>query len=152
MTEEATPAALRLSEGLAGLRGWWSAWRSRRYWTPERQLEHLRLMVQGDHRWLAHDKTADALTTRYLAALEPDWYTRYHADICHFRREIGLEPVTAFTAINSTENVARLNRIASGTPKYGDGPLPERGWDGDPWKADRDAQMNPATDGDPGRF
>lgn len=86
-------------------------------------------MVQGDYRWLAHDKTADALTTRYLAALGPDWMRVAHADPCHFRREIGLEPVTAFTKINSHENIERLNRIARGEPEYSDGPLPERGWD-----------------------
>ena len=117
-------------DGMVGrLRAWWQERACRRYWTAERQLEHLRLMVQGDHRWLANDKIADALTTRYLAALAPDWYTRYHTDICQFRREIGLEPVTAFTKINSPENLARLNRIARGEPKYIDGPLPETGWD-----------------------
>ena len=108
---------------------WWRAWKRRRYWTAERQLEHLRLLVQADHRWLAHDKTADALTQRYLAALAPDWMTRTHADPCHFRRQIGLEPVTAFTAITSAENIERLRRIAAGEPTYSDGPLPERGWD-----------------------
>lgn len=71
----------------------WHAWRRRRRWTAERQLEHLRLLVQGDHRWLAHDKTADALTTRYLAALADDWYQVVHTDASEFRREIGLEPL-----------------------------------------------------------
>ena len=104
-------------------------WRRRSYWTPERQLENLRILVQGDHRWLAHDKTADALTTRYLDALAPDWYQRVHADPCHFRRAIGLEPRTAFSAINEPENLASLNRIATGQPRYSDGPLPETGWD-----------------------
>ena len=69
------------------------AWRKRRYWTPERQLENLRIMVMGDHRYLAHDKTADALTERYLAALAPDWYQRVHVDPWHFRQSIGLEPL-----------------------------------------------------------
>jgi hypothetical protein len=96
----------------------WRAWRRRRYWTPERQLEHLRNMVQGDHRWLAHDKTADALTTRYLAALAPDWMSRQHAWPDRFRREIGLCP-----------HEARRQRAASGEVAYTDGPLPERGWD-----------------------
>jgi hypothetical protein len=76
--------------------GAWRAWRRRRYWTAERQLENLRNMVQGDHRWLAHDKVADALTTRYLAALAPDWMSRAHACPDHFRREIGLEPPHTF--------------------------------------------------------
>ena len=48
--------------------------------------------MHGDHRWLAHDKTANALTTRYLAALAPDWYKVQHADISQFRRANGLEP------------------------------------------------------------
>jgi hypothetical protein len=85
----------RLAEG-------WRAWRRRRYWTSERQLDYLRTLLQADHRWLAHYKTADALTTRYLAALAPDWYSRVHADACCFRREIGLEPLTALSALNST--------------------------------------------------
>lgn len=108
---------------------WVRRWRDSRRWTAEMQLEHLRVLMQGDHRWLAHDKTADALTTRYLAALAPDWYKRVHTDVCHFRRDIGLEPVTVFSAINSPENLARLNRIAQGEPAYSHGPLPERGWD-----------------------
>ena len=111
------------------LRAWVSAWRKRRYWTAERQLEHLRQLVQADHRWLAHDKTADALTTRYLAALAPDWMRTVHTDIAIFRREIGLEPKNPFSEMTSPENLARLNRIAQGTPQYVDGPLPERGWD-----------------------
>lgn len=96
----------------------WRAWKRRRYWTAERQLEHIRLMVQADNRWLAHDKTADALTTRYLAALAPDWMSRYHADPDAFRRAIGLCP-----------HEARRQRIERGEPAYSDGPLPERGWD-----------------------
>ena len=120
---------LGLGEGLAVLRGWWRAYKHRREWTPERQLENLRNMVQADHRWLAHDKTADMLTCRYLAALAPNWMSVVHTDPCHFRRELGLEPVTAFTKINSPENLARLNRVALGEPQYKDGPLPETGWD-----------------------
>lgn len=112
----------RLAEG-------WRAWRRRRYWTSERQLDYLRTLLQADHRWLAHDKTADALTTRYLAALAPDWYSRVHADACCFRREIGLEPLTAVSALNSAERVERMRRVSSGELRYVDGPMPERGWD-----------------------
>jgi hypothetical protein len=72
------------------------AWRRRRYWTPERQLENLRNLVMGDHRYLAHDQVADALTARYLAALAPDWYKTAHADSWHFRKAIGLEPDYGF--------------------------------------------------------
>jgi hypothetical protein len=70
----------------------YSAWRSRPRWTAEQQLEHLRLLVQGDHRWLAHNPVADALTARYLDALATDWYARVHQDSAYFRRSIGLEP------------------------------------------------------------
>ena len=43
----------------------WRKWRLRRYWTQARQVEHLRTMLIADHRWLAADRTADALTERY---------------------------------------------------------------------------------------
>jgi hypothetical protein len=118
MEQSNPPALVRLSEGLGVLRGWWRAWGRRREWTPERQLEHLRQMVHDDHRWLAHDKTASALTTRYLAALAPDWMSRQHAWPDRFRREIGLCP-----------HEARRQRVDSGEVAYSDGPLPERGWD-----------------------
>ena len=125
------------SEPVAGLvertvrrvAGAWRAWRHRRYWTAERQLEHLRLLVEGDHRWLAHDKVADALTTRYLAALAPDWMSRVHAWPDKFRRDIGLEPQHAFRVAEPAEVLARAKRLERGEPIYSDGPLPERGWD-----------------------
>ena len=111
------------------LAGWWRARQRRRYWRAERQLENLRNMVQGDHRWLAHDKVADALTTRYLAALAPDWMSRVHADPSNFRRAIGLEPQHGFTVADPAEVLARAQRWERGEPLYSDGPLPERGWD-----------------------
>lgn len=112
-----------------GIRAWLRSWRRRRTWTLEMQLEHLRQLVMADHRWLAHDKTASALTERYLAALAPDWMSRTHMDVCHFRREIGLEPNHAWRDFGSPEHLQRLDRIARGKPKFADGPLPERGWD-----------------------
>ncbi len=115
------PVGALLVRGVRRVAGAWHAWRRRRYWTAERQLEHLRLMVQEDHRWLAHDKTADALTTRYLAALAPDWMSRQHAWPDRFRREIGLCP-----------HEARRQRVDSGEVAYSAGPLPEHGWDGTP--------------------
>lgn len=135
------PFGLRLSEGLGVLRGWWRAWKHRREWTPERQLENLRNMVQGDHRWLAHDKVADALTTRYLAALAPDWMSRVHACPDHFRREIGLEPQHAFKVAEPAEVLARAQRLERGEPIYSDGPLPERGWDCAPNQPSRSKRM-----------
>lgn len=69
------------------------AWSKRKTaWTTEMQLEHLRRLVRADHRWLAADKTANELTTRYLNALDPHWYTLQHEDVCALRRRIGLEP------------------------------------------------------------
>jgi hypothetical protein len=61
-------------------------------WQLENQITHLRLMIQNDHRWLAHNPVADALTARYLAALDPDWTSKVHHDSAVFRRENGLEP------------------------------------------------------------
>lgn len=127
--ENDTPGLVRLSEGLGVLRGWWRARQARRYWTAERQLDNLRQMIYADHRWLAHDKVADALTTRYVAALAPDWYKRVHTDACHFRRAIGLEPQHGFTVADPAEMLARAQRWERGEPIYSDGPLPERGWD-----------------------
>lgn len=129
MEYESGPSKVRLSAGLGVLRGWWRAWKHSREWTPERQLEHLRQMVQADYRWLAHDKTADALTTRYLAALGHDWMRRVHARPDHFRREIGLEPQHAFRVAEPAEVLARAQRLERGEPIYSDGPLPERGCD-----------------------
>lgn len=70
----------------------YKAWRKRRYWRA-RQFENLRLMIQSDARWLAHDPIARALTERYEAALREDWYTVVHHSPDTFRRQIGLEPV-----------------------------------------------------------
>ena len=72
-----------------------AAWRSRRHrreWGAERQLEHVRQLVLLDHRWLAHDKTADELTARYLKALNEHWYRIGTEDIRLFRERIGLDP------------------------------------------------------------
>lgn len=69
----------------------WLKKRRDRQWTAELQLEHLRIMVQEDHRWLANDPTASALTERYLAALAPDWFRRTHTGSGTFRRELGMD-------------------------------------------------------------
>ncbi len=127
--ENDTPGLVRLSGGLGVLRGWWRARQARRYWTAERQLDNLRQMIYADHRWLAHDKVADALTTRYVAALAPDWYKRVHTDACHFRREIGLEPKHAWSAFGGPEHMKRLERWVRGEAPYNEGPLAERGLD-----------------------
>lgn len=111
------------------LRAWWQERARKRYWTPERQLEYLRIMILEDWRWLAHDKIADALTTRYKRACSASWYTLEHEPSSAFRRRVGLEPTNSLGRLNSPENVARLNRLAKGEPTYADGPFPERGWD-----------------------
>ena len=120
---------MQASNPISWIAGLWANYKRRRYWTAERQLENLRNMVQGDHQWLAHNKVADALTARYLAALEPDWMSRVHSCHANFRREIGLEPQHAFKVAEPSEVLARAQRMERGDPIYSDGPLPERGWD-----------------------
>lgn len=68
------------------------AWRESRYWSPRRQLEHLRALVDLDARWLAHDRAAAALTARYGDALAPDWFRRPFEDVGTLRDRIGLNP------------------------------------------------------------
>lgn len=106
---------------------WWRRREDRRHWTPERQLENLRNMIHSDHRWLAHDKTADALTTRYCAALAPDWFRVVHVDAYTFRREIGLEPT--YTRAIHEEEYQRMRKWVRGDAPYTEGPLPESGRD-----------------------
>ena len=101
-------------------------------------------MVQGDHRWLAHNEVADALTTRYLAALAPDWMSRVHACPDSFRREIGLEPQYAFKVAEPAEVLARAQRMGRGEPIYSDGPLPEHGWDSAPCQPSRANRLRAA--------
>jgi len=98
MNDEVTRPAVGVPlHGTVGrLVAWWRRLRDRRRWTTEMQMEHLRNLVMTDHRWLAHDKTADALTERYLAALAPDWFRRVHEDASDFRQRIGLNPPTGY--------------------------------------------------------
>ena len=67
-------------------------WRTQFVWTAEMQLEHVRNLVMTDHRWLAHDKTAEALTSRYLAALNEEWFRIPSEDITQLRPRLGLCP------------------------------------------------------------
>lgn len=75
-----------------GLKVYYEAWQRKRRWSDKDQLENLKNLVQGDHRWLAHVPLADALTERYLNALAPDWYTRVHEDSGKFRQRMNLDP------------------------------------------------------------
>ena len=66
-------------------------WKNKRYWKKQ-QLEYLRVTLLQDHRWLANDKTADALTSRYLSILSEDWYKLEHEDVSKLRDRLGLNP------------------------------------------------------------
>jgi len=106
---------------------WWKRRKARKYWTLERQFEHLHNMISADHRWLAHDKTADALTSRYLAALSPDWFKRDHVDASQFRREIGLEPKYNKDIVD--KEFQRGVLWLRGEAPYNTGPLSNIEWD-----------------------
>ena len=66
-------------------------WKNKRYWKKQ-QLEYLRVTLLQDHRWLANDKTADALTSRYLSILSEDWYKLEHEDVSKLRDRLELNP------------------------------------------------------------
>ena len=68
------------------------AWRESRYWSPRRQIEHLRGLVDLDAHILAPDRTAAALTARYADALAPDWFRRPFEDVGTLRDRLGLNP------------------------------------------------------------
>jgi hypothetical protein len=80
---------------LKRLADWWRKRQALRLWSVERQLEELRVLVQMDHRWLAHDPVADALTARYLKALDEFWYRQTTEDIRQLRERLGLCPHAA---------------------------------------------------------
>lgn len=82
--------ALQTLRGLISRK--WQAWRQRRRWPVSTQLRHLQIMLLQDGRWLAHDKTAAALTERYLNALKPDWYSHHFGDIRQLREDLALCP------------------------------------------------------------
>ncbi|WP_234197098.1 hypothetical protein [Pseudacidovorax sp. NFM-22] len=67
------------------------AWQNRRYWQAH-QMEHLRLMLQEDGRWMAHNPIAATLTDRYLAATAEDWYQQVFVHSGHLREQLGLDP------------------------------------------------------------
>ena len=69
----------------------YNEWKTKRYW-KKRQLEYLKTILWQDHRWLASDKTADALTSRYLDILKDDWYKIQFEDVSKLRDRLGLNP------------------------------------------------------------
>ena len=80
------------------------------------QVEHLQRLLDGDHRWLAHDPIAGALTTRYLAALAANWRSVVHEDSGRFRARIGLEPdYTSTVGTSLGAQKARLEALHPGS-------------------------------------
>lgn len=69
----------------------YSTWRKKRYW-EKRQFENLRVMLNGDARWLAADPVAAALTDRYQRAVAEDWYKLPQEDVSKLRTRLGLDP------------------------------------------------------------
>lgn len=68
------------------------AWRHRRRWPVEMQLDMLRRMLAEDDRWMAHDPKVVALCERYSAVLAEDWMHRSHVSASEFRQRIGCVP------------------------------------------------------------
>ena len=58
----------------------------------ELQVEHLRIQLNSDNRWMNSDPTVKALTDRYLTMLADDWYAISHTPTPTFRTELGLDP------------------------------------------------------------
>lgn len=67
-------------------------WRRKQIWSPDKQLYELRIQVQEDSRWLAHDPVARELTERYLRMLDDRWESQPREFIWKFRERIGLDP------------------------------------------------------------
>ncbi len=67
-------------------------WRRKRKWNAKLQLYHLRLMVQTDNRWMAHNPIASELTERYLRMLADDWEIQPQEDVSQFRERVGISP------------------------------------------------------------
>jgi hypothetical protein len=56
------------------------------------QYEHFQKILSEDHRWMAHDRTVDTLTTRYKAAWDEHWRSKHFKRVDHLRRDLNLEP------------------------------------------------------------
>lgn len=77
---------------LEKLKARFKEWRRKREWNAELQLHHLRVMVQSDNRWMAHNPIANELTERYLRMLADNWESQPQEDVSQFRERIGLSP------------------------------------------------------------
>lgn len=96
---------------------WWAkrqAAKEEARWTPEMQLEHLRLLLETDSRWMAHVRLVNSLTNRYLNALEPDWFRRNHVSSDKFRKSQGLEPTKFLIEPTKVIKGARAVHVKSG--------------------------------------
>lgn len=62
--------------------------------SPERQLEHARLLVDEDARWMAHSLIVSELTERYLSALSPGWQSVSFEPTNILRQRLNLDPHT----------------------------------------------------------
>lgn len=76
------------------IKGYFKARLLRRQWPLSQKLDQLRNVIWADARWMAHDPKVAALTERYLALLEPDWYTKEVEPVHIFRKKIGCDPHT----------------------------------------------------------
>jgi hypothetical protein len=77
---------------LEELKGRFKEWRRKRKWNATLQLYHLRVMVQADNRWMAHNRIVSALTGRYLRMLDDNWESQPQEEVSAFRERIGLSP------------------------------------------------------------
>ena len=90
-------------------------WRRKRRWNAELQLDHLRLQVMEDWRWMAHDPKVSALCQRYLDMLAADWEKRSVRNVSDFRREIGCAPGTGNAYADLAEQYSQTEYSAAVT-------------------------------------
>lgn len=56
------------------------------------QYEHFQVILGEDHRWMAHDRIVDTLTTRYRDAWDEHWQSKHFKRVDRLRRDLNLEP------------------------------------------------------------
>lgn len=88
-------------------------WRRKREWNAELQLYHLRLMVQADNRWMAHNPIVSELTDRYLRMLSDHWESQPQESVERFRERIGLDPHKSSNARVEGPAAASLRAVRS---------------------------------------
>lgn len=67
-------------------------WKHKREWPLELQVHHLRMAIQQDNRWMAHNHIAGELTERYLKILADGWEKIPQEDVSQLRSRLGLDP------------------------------------------------------------